>query len=69
MTQLKNVDPTQYISFMKEDATIIWIKRDAIIYFYKDTATYKTTVKLMNGEVFVVSEKVDDVQNKCNMGN
>lgn len=69
MTNPKNTDPTQYLSFMLEDATIIWVKRDAILYFTKDKVTYKTTLKLINGETFVVSEQCTDVVSKCNMGN
>lgn len=69
MAQPKTTDATQFLQFMKEDATMVWIRRDAIIYFYKDSVSYKTTLKLITGECFVVSEKVDDVQGKCSIGN
>ena len=67
MTQPKNTDPTQFIDFMKEDASHICIARNAILYFYQDKVTYKSTLKLVNGETIVISERYTDIQTKCSL--
>lgn len=63
-----NNDPTAFLSFMKEDATTVWIRRDAILYYYQDTVNYKTVLTLINGHKFVVSETCQDIQDKCKVG-